>query len=243
MYLPRKNVFQEYANKPSAMKYPSGDFSSSLGLGAGLGGRPPVLIEGAGSQPLAASRFSLARQILFWYNDDFWLHSICFPIWYFRSNPTKHGLITVIRRTHCSTQTIGDLIVISTATSPACALFTDSYQWLCTYLNVKLASPDINKEKAFYNSTVGLVQILTQIIRHLFLKNFNTFLLRKFRNFGSQTDRIQDLLPEDRIFLEHNLPKCILFDSLSSDDDLKTLSSKRDLGRRQVKTVQNYRAQ
>jgi hypothetical protein len=52
---------------------------------------------------------------------------------------------------------LDDLIVIRKATSPACTLFTDSYQWLCAYLNVKLASPDANKEKAFYNSTVGLV--------------------------------------------------------------------------------------
>jgi hypothetical protein len=52
---------------------------------------------------------------------------------------------------------LDDLIVIGRVSSPACALFTESYQWLCAYLNVKLASPDINKEKAFYNSTVGLV--------------------------------------------------------------------------------------
>jgi hypothetical protein len=40
-------------------------------------------------------------------------------------------------------------------------------------------------------------------------------------------------------FFGTQLPKFILFVSLSSDNDLKTLSTKRDLYRRQVKTVQN----
>jgi hypothetical protein len=52
---------------------------------------------------------------------------------------------------------LDDLIVVCRATSTACASFTESYQWLCSYLNVKLAPADIKKEKAFYNSTVGLV--------------------------------------------------------------------------------------
>jgi hypothetical protein len=52
---------------------------------------------------------------------------------------------------------LDDLIVISRATSSACSAFTNSYQWLCSYLNIKLAQPDENKEKAFYNSTRGIV--------------------------------------------------------------------------------------
>ncbi len=52
---------------------------------------------------------------------------------------------------------LDDLIVISRANSTACASFTDAYTWLCFYLNIKLAPPDIKQEKAFYNSHTGLV--------------------------------------------------------------------------------------
>jgi hypothetical protein len=61
------------------------------------------------------------------------------------------GELTAIHRQ------LDDLIVLCKASSPACASFTESYTWLCSYLNVKLAPADDKKEKAFYNSTVGLV--------------------------------------------------------------------------------------
>jgi hypothetical protein len=52
---------------------------------------------------------------------------------------------------------LDDLIVVSRADSLACASFTEAYTWLCSYLNIKLAPPDIKLEKAFYNSCTGLV--------------------------------------------------------------------------------------
>ena len=52
---------------------------------------------------------------------------------------------------------LDDLIVLSPAWSDACQLFTETYRHLCNILNIRLADPCPKFEKAFENSTHGLV--------------------------------------------------------------------------------------
>jgi hypothetical protein len=52
---------------------------------------------------------------------------------------------------------LDDLIVLSPAWSNACQLFTETYRHLCSILNIRLADPCPKFEKAFENSTHGLV--------------------------------------------------------------------------------------
>jgi hypothetical protein len=54
-------------------------------------------------------------------------------------------------------QLLDDLIILSPAWSNACQLFTSTYSHLCHILNVCLADPCPKFEKAFENSTHGMV--------------------------------------------------------------------------------------